>query len=144
MYEPVSKVDGSRFLGGTDRKASRRPCVSARALFPNSAADRARGFAGVFVVTWLAQLERSRHCPKRNGQTVPAIDRHNSQRKVDQLFLGKVLANVLVHFIRHVIDADQGERFGPRQCRTFSFRVGTETHARRSSRTGAVRFRRAI
>src|SRR6266700_2539610 len=50
-----------------------------------------------------------------NSKAVPAIDRHDSQRQINQLLLAKVLAYLFVDSIWHVPLADQCEFFGPEQ-----------------------------
>ena len=77
----------------------------------------------VFVTLSTAKLERSRYCPERNSETVPAVDCDNGQREIDEFLFCKMRPNGLVRLIRHVIDTDERDRFCPGQRGALSFRV---------------------
>ena len=65
-----------------------------------------------------------RHRAEADRQPVPAIDRHGGQRQVHQLLVGKLLARLLVDFVRNVVNRD--ERYGLRPGQRCSFAFGKE------------------
>ena len=56
-------------------------------------------------------------------QPVPAVDGNDGQRQVDQFFVGKLLANCLIHLIWHVVNGNQGHGLRPGQGGPLSLGV---------------------
>jgi hypothetical protein len=79
---------------------------------------------------------------KADRNTVPAVDRHNRERQVEDLFFTEALPYFFIHFVRRMPLCDQCDSFRPRQSGTLT--VGEErtaSLAMRSACKGAARFR---
>src|ERR1700741_5244245 len=61
--------------------------------------------AGGFVMTRLTA--------RRDPNAIPAVDRDNAQRQVDDLLLAELAARDVVHSIGHVVFPSLCERFSP-------------------------------
>jgi hypothetical protein len=55
-----------------------------------------------------------------NVQAVPAVNGDDGHGQVNQFFFREVFASHFVNFIRNVVLADLGHRFGPGQCRPLA------------------------
>ena len=76
------------------------------------------------LVSGDAGLIGSRHFAEGDGQPVPAVDRDDGHRQIDQLNLGELCARLGVDFVRRVGRPNEREAFRPRQRRAFM--VGVE------------------
>src|SRR5947199_9636383 len=65
-----------------------------------------------------------RNRAKANRQTIPPIDRNNSQGQVNQFLLSKLLANLLIYLVGHMLNGNQG--YGLRPCQGRSLTLGIE------------------
>jgi hypothetical protein len=81
----------------------------------------------------MASVKLFRHgvgliCPGRlakgDGEPVPAVDRNDSHRQLDQLFFTELGADSLEFFVRRVTLRDERDGFRPSQGRAFA--VGVE------------------
>ncbi len=60
---------------------------------------------------------------KTNGNTIPSVDGCNRQREVDELLFAELPARLFVQLVRDMMLGDQGQLFGPCQCRALAFAV---------------------
>ena len=63
-----------------------------------------------------------RHSAEADRQPIPAINGYHRQRKVDQLFLGEVLARFFINVVGYVINGDK--RHGLRTCQSYPLALG--------------------
>ena len=54
-----------------------------------------------------------RNRAEANRQAVPAVDRNNGKRQIDQFFVAKMLAYFCIHLAGHMVDGNQSHSLRP-------------------------------
>src|SRR5262245_65232891 len=69
------------------------------------------------------RLIASRLRAKTDGETVPAVNRNNRERKVRQFLFAELFPCLFIEIVGNMIVGNQGQSFRPCQSRSFTLGV---------------------
>ena len=62
------------------------------------------------------------HITETNAEAIPGVDGRNRESQIGQFGICKMRTHLLIYFVGHMIDGQQGEFFGPEQGGSLAFR----------------------
>src|SRR5580698_128100 len=102
-YLPAASGIAWRITGRTFSSAASCACTALQKASASTGAISLRAF----------MIDSRRHLAERDRKAIPAIDRRDEQRQVDDFFFREVRLHRLPDGIGHVVLRNQREGFGP-------------------------------